>query len=263
MAFDAMRVYFRCIGASLRGEMQHRVSFALYTLAAFGMTCVEFFAIWALFDHFGALKQWRFAEVGLCCGMSSCAFALAGLLARGFDRFDLLVQTGEFDRILLRPRTTVMQLFGREWYCIRLSRLTQGLLVLAGSAACLDIAWSAGLVAVVFCSIFAGMLVFIGLFILQATMCFWTVQTLEIMNCVTDGGNYAARVPLTVYRPWMRWFFTIIVPLACVNLWPLEAVTGRTTSALAWCGPAVGAGFFAVCLSLWRLGVRRYRSTGS
>lgn len=264
---DGLRVYAHLLLASLRGQTQYRSSFLAFAVGGFLLTAIEFFALWALFDRFGALRQWSMAEVGMCYGMSSSAFALAGMLARGFDGFSNLVRNGGFDRILLRPRTTVLQILGQEIFLIRLGRLAQALLILAASACLLPTTWSCASILLVAASVFAGTCVFIGLFMLQATMCFWTIEALEITNCLTDGGNFAARMPMTIYRPAFRWFFTLVVPLACVNYLPLSALLPRhrmgVPAALPWLGPLIGMAFLGLGLVAWGFGIRHYRSTGS
>ncbi len=89
------------------------------------------------------------------------------------------------------------------------------------------------------------------------------------MNTVTDGGRETAQYPLSIYRPWFRRFFTFVVPLACVSYFPAIAILGRRDGALGtprWfqcAAPAIGVAFMLVCLQVWRIGVRHYRSTGS
>ena len=104
--------------------------------------------------------------------------------------------------------------------------------------------------------------------VVQATMAFWTVETLEIMNSFTYGGEYAAEYPLSIYRPWFRRFFTFIIPLACANYFPALAILGksdpmRAPIALQWLAPLAGPAFLIFALQLWKIGVRHYRSTGS
>ena len=53
-----------------------------------------------------------------------------------------------------------------------------------------------------------------------------------------------------------------------MNYFPALAITQRadplgTPVAFHWLSPLVGFVFLAVCLQIWKLGVRRYRSTGS
>jgi len=263
---NSIHLYARYIAAAFRGSMQYRISIFLFSVGLFVLCCVEFFAMWALFDRFGALRSWTLAEVAICYGMSSCSFALAGMIIRGFDTFDGMVRSGSFDRILLRPRTTVLQILGQGWFLVRLGRLAQAVPLLFWSAWTIDTHWTLPLVLLIMASIVAGSCVFGGLYFLQATMCFWTVQTLEVMNCVTDGGNFASRVPMTIYRPMFRQFFTYIVPLACVNYLPLYALTGKGSNLptfVPWLAPLLGFGFLGLCMFVWTFGVGHYRSTGS
>src|ERR671928_195342 len=76
-------------------------------------------------------------------------------------------------------------------------------------------------------AILGGACLFYGLFVLQATLSFWTVETLEIMNTVTYGGTETGQYPLTIYRPWFRLFFTFVVPLVCLNYLPANALLDR------------------------------------
>src|SRR5262249_8869791 len=99
---------------------------------------------------------------------------------------------------------------------------------------------------------------------LQATSAFWTIETLEVWNTFTYGGNYASQYPMAIYRRWFRWFFTAIVPLACTAYLPATAILDRApldvVHALA---PAAGVIFLALSLAAWRLGLRKHASTGS
>ena len=153
---DSLRLYLRYVGTSLRAQMQYRASFVLYAFSHFLATGVEFLAIWALFDRFGSLEQWSLAEVALFYGMVSVAFALAEAVARGFDLFPGMVRTGEFDRVLLRPRSTVLQLAGRELQLMRIGRFSQGLIVLLWAASALDVAWTPAKVAKPTCAAAGG-----------------------------------------------------------------------------------------------------------
>jgi len=123
-------------------------------------------------------------------------------------------------------------------------------------------------VALLLFAILGGMCLFAGLFILQATLAFWTTQSLEIMNTMTYGGRETAQYPMTVYRAWFRRFFTAVVPLACVTYYPMSQVLGRHTdgealAAFRYAAPTVGVAFLMVALVVWQIGVRHYRSTGS
>lgn len=265
---NALGLYGRYIGISLRGQMQYRASFVMHVVGLFLITLVEFVGLWALFRRFGSIRSWKLPEVALCYGMVCTAFGLAEIFSRGFDTFAGMIRAGSFDRLLLRPRTTAGQVFGQQLELARVGRMAQGLAVLIWALAAANVQWTAAKAALVPLSILSGACVFVGLHVVQATMCFWTVQTLEIMASLTNGGNYAARVPLTIYREWFRKLFTYVVPLAVVNYFPLMVIVERDGTAkwmrwAAWAGPVIGAAFLVAALRVWRFGVRHYRSTGS
>jgi len=213
-------------------------------------------------------------EVALLYGMVNLSFALADALGRGFDLFSRQVRTGEFDRLLLRPRSTALQVMGQEFTLFRVGRFAQGGLAGAWALSQLGVAWSWVEGFFLVCAILGGAALFLGLFVLQATLCFWTVEGLEIMNTVTYGGVETASYPLGIYQEWFRGFFTWVVPLACVNYLPIHVLLGRPgppllpfwgelPPALLWLSPLGGFLFLALAFRVWRLGEGRYCSTGS
>src|SRR5580700_6581959 len=266
-ALDNLSLYRRYIGIAVRSQLQYRASFVMTLFGNLVATGIEFLGIWALFDRFGSLRGWKLPEVALFYGVANVAFAIAEALARGFDTFPNMVKSGDFDRLLLRPRSTALQVTAGELQLMRVGRLAQGLVVLGWSMRALSIGWTAATSLVIASAIFAGFCVFAGLFVLQATMSFWTIETLEIMNTVTYGGAETAQYPLTIYKPWFRRFFTFVIPLACANYLPLSPILGRTESGgligMAILSPLIGMVFLGVTFGLWKVGVRRYHSTGS
>jgi len=265
---DTVRLYGRYVGISVRSQLQYRASFLMLTLSQFVLVGSEFLGIWALFGRFGNLRGWSLAEVALLFGMISVSFALAEGCVRGFDTFPALVKNGDFDRLLLRPRGTAFQVAAQEWQLMRLGRLVHGVAVLGWAAVALDMAWSLPKILLLGAAIVGGACLFCGLFVLQATLAFWTVETLEIMNTVTYGGVETAQYPLAIYQPWFRRFFTLVVPLACANYFPAQALLGRpdplgSPPLFQWLSPVVGGLFLAGALQVWKVGLRHYCSTGS
>ena len=265
---NAFALYINYVSISLRGQMQYRVSFVLSTLGQLLSTGVEFVGILALFDRFGSLSQWSLVEVAFFYGLVNVAFASTDALSRGFDHVGELVRTGEFDRMLLRPRSTVLQLIGQEFTLKRIGRFLQGGGVLLWATLYLNIEWSAATVALTAATVICGAFFFLGLFINIGTLSFWTTETLELMNVLTYGGIEASKYPLAIYRPWFRRFFTMVIPMGCVTYFPVLAILGRpdplgTSLAFQYAAPMFGLLYFILSLFIWRFGLRHYRSTGS
>ena len=265
---EALAMLGRYLAVSVRAQMQYRASFLMASLGQFLITGIEFLSVWALFDRFGSLPDWAFAEVALFYGVVNVAFALADSVSTGFDQMGQFVKSGDFDRILLRPRSTVLQLAGQELALRRVGRLLQGALILGWAVASLEVSWSVGSVLLLLAAVAGGACLFVGLFVLQGTMSFWTVETLELMNTLTYGGVQAAQYPLAIYATWFRRFFTFIVPLAAIAYFPVIGILDRPDplGSPLWfqrLSPVLGPAFLLVSLQIWRLGVRHYTSTGS
>jgi ABC-2 type transport system permease protein len=263
-----LRLYLRYAGISIRSQLQYRASILMQSLGAFLLAGVDMLAIWALFARFGTVRGWTLPEVALFYGMISISWALCDALGRGFEMLGTLVKDGELDRLLLRPRSTVLQLLGHELTLRRVGRLAQGAAVLAYAFAMLDLPWSVPRLLLLAAAIAGAVCTFLGLLLLQATSTFWTIESLEIWNAFTYGGLTMSQYPLPIYRSWFRGLFTYVIPLGCVTYLPGVAILGRpdplgTPAVVQWLAPLAGPAFLLLALAVWRLGVRHYRSTGS
>jgi ABC-2 type transport system permease protein len=264
----AIRLYARYASISLRSQMEYRASFLMQAAGQFLVTGVEFLGIWALFSRFGEIRGWTLGEVAFFYGLISITWSIADAISRGFDVFGVTVKNGDFDRVLLRPRSSILQLFGHELTLRRMGRFAQGLAVLIFAIETLDASWSGPKIALLALAVTGGVCLFIGLMILEATSAFWTTETLEVWNAFTYGGVTMSQYPLEIYRPWFRTFFLFVIPLGCVSYLPGVAILGRpdplgTPVPLQWVAPLAGPVFLAMCLQVWRFGVRHYQSTGS
>jgi len=263
-----LALYWRYVQVSIRSQMQYRASFLMMTAATFLTSSLEFLATWVLFDRFGSLGGWTLSEAAVLYGMVNIAFALAEGGARGFDEFAIMVRGGGFDRLLLRPRDTALQVAGQQVQLLRAGRLLQGLLVLMWGASSLAVRWTLARALLCLFAIAGGAALFAGLLVLQATFAFWSTESLEVFNTVTYGGVETTQYPLSIYKREFRWFFTYVVPLATVSYFPAVAILGRVdplgSAPIFQClSPAFGWLFLALCLQIWKIGVRHYHSTGS
>jgi ABC-2 type transport system permease protein len=266
---DALRLYGCYVAASIKGQMQYPASFVLLSVGQFLSTIVEFIGVWALFSRFQSLGDWTLPQVALFYGTVNTAFALADMISRGFDVFGpLFVKTGDFDRLLLRPRATPLQLLGYELRLTRLGRFLQGVLVLGIAVSLLNLSWGGREVALLLSAVAGGVAFFLGLVVLQATLAFWTVESLEVANTLTYGGVAAAQYPIEIYSKWFRGFFTFVVPLSCVAYFPIVGILGINDPLgaprwLLYVSPLSGFLFLSISLIIWRFGERHYTSTGS
>lgn len=260
-----MRLYFKYLLIHFKSQMQYRTSFWLLSLGQFFIPFSIFAGLYFLFERFGQIKGWQFFEVALCFAVIHMAFSISECFARGFDTFSSFVIKGEFDRILVRPRSTFIQVLGSKFEFTRAGRMLQSAVVLIWALSNLPIDWTPQKAITLTLMITSGVFIFTGIYMLAATLCFWTVQGLEVVSIFTDGGREMAQYPLNIYQKWVTRFFTYVIPFGTVNYLPLLYILGKTdgNGILYMLTPAIGSLFILPCFLVWQIGVRHYRSTGS
>lgn len=228
-------------------------------------TFVDILGVWVLFDRFKMVHGWTLFEVGLIYGTVQIGFALAEAFARGFDTFGHMVKHGDFDRILLRPLSPLFQIAFQEVQLMRIGRFLQGLCILIWSIKELSIPFLSIHSLVIAFSVLGTASLFYGLFVIQATISFWTIETLELMNITTYGGLQTGQYPMSIYDRSFRWIFTLLIPLSCVAYYPIAVLLKHEVISLGMgiCAPFAGFVFLYLGCRFWSLGINRYCSTGS
>jgi ABC-2 type transport system permease protein len=265
------QLYRRLVGAHIRSQMQYRASFMFDFVAQFIGNVVDFAVVAVLFTRFPTIGGWSLGEVGLLYGLSSVSFALADMLASGFDYTyfgPTMVRLGGFDQILVRPVSVFLQVLASQFVLRRVGRILQGALILAVALSLLDVAWTPIQIAFGLATIAGGVVFFMGLFIFGSGISFWTVESLEVMNILTYGGQMMTSYPMHIFQDWLRSIFTFVIPMAFVNYYPTLWLLGKPDPLglptwLAFLSPIVCLIVFGVGVWMWRFGARHYQSTGS
>ena len=144
-----------------------------------------------------------------------------------------------------------------------MGRMLQAILMMLVAFAKSDIHWSPSKVLTILLMIVGGTVVFSCLFLLYAAFSFFTLEGLEFMNVLTDGGKEFGQYPLAVYGKAVLTFCTVAVPYAWFQQIPLDYLTGHSENILRMFAPLVCFVFLLPCYAIWRFGLRHYRSTGS
>ena len=263
----AAALYGRLVGASVRSQLQYRVSFAIQVVATFLVSFLDFAAILIIFENVPALADWSVEEVALLYASSAIAFSFADLAVGHLDEFPRLIREGTFDVLLLRPRGTLLQVVASDFQLRRLGKTAQGAGVLAYVLVASDIDWTPGRAAMLVAMVVAGTVIFVSVWILAITVVFWLVEGREFANAFTYGGQFLTQYPINVYGRWLRRFLAFVVPMAFVAYFPALYVLDKPDplGLPAWVqflSPLVAV-VAAVAAGLgWRFAVRHYRSAG-
>ncbi len=249
-----------------RSRMQYRLNLVFQCLGMFLTTIADFLALWALLRLCGSGLGWSLPEAALLYGTVNTAFGLAQVVNGGIEQVPGLIQRGELDLILLRPRPPLLLIATRDLPLRQFGRMGQGALVLAWAVWSLPAMHHPAALALIGWAMIGGLGLYLALSLLQSAACFWTVENLEVWNALTYGGNMAAQWPQELYRPTLRWVLLTVLPVAAVGWLPVSEVLGRAHGFppwVAWLAPLMALPLLAAAWGLWCLGLKRYASTGS
>ncbi len=258
-----MKLFLKYLSMHLKSQMEYRVSFISTVIAQFLVFFTFYFGIYALFLKFQNIKGFTLFEVLLCFSTVLVGYSVAEGVVRGFDTFDRLIIRGDFDRLIVRPKNLITQVLGSAFAFDRIGTILQSLVVLFISVYNIKINWTFLKIIVVFLMPFGSFCIFSGIYILSASFCFLTVQGLEIRNILTDGAREMASYPMGIYRKEFLYFFTFVVPIACVNYYPLMFILNKKSSVFYGFLPITGILFLIAALIIFNQGTKRYQGTGS
>ena len=264
---DSSRLYLHLIGASMRSQAQYRTSLALETVGVLAFSFLDFVAILIIFANVPELAGWSLAEVALLYALATMAFALTDLAVGHLDFFPQLIRDGNFDLLLVRPRSTLFQVVTADFQLRRLGKVAQGVGVLVFALSQLHIDWSPDRALVLALAPLSGALIFGSVWIAAICVAFWTVEGREAANVFTYGGQTLAQYPVNIYDRWLRGFLAFVVPTAFVSYFPALYVLGKSDplGLPPWLQPdsiVVAVLTAVVAGGVWRVAVRHYRSAG-
>jgi ABC-2 type transport system permease protein len=250
--------------------MQHRLSFVMEAIATALGNLISFLTLALVLQRFTHIAGWTLAELAFLYGMVESAFGAMDMIFSGFDpqNFGKQIRLGRFDLFMLRPVNLTLQVLGSEFIMRRLGRISEGLLVLGLSFTWLEVCWT--LPKLLYLPVVVASMVcfFGGLFIVGATITFWTVESIEVINIFTYGGTEMMAYPMTIYQSWLRRFFTYILPAIFLNYYPALYFLDKSDSLglptwTPFLAPVVGLAVLGAALVFWNYGIRHYQSTGT
>lgn len=265
---NTIRLYLHSIRMLMKSQLQYPASFLMQTLAQIVMTGGEMMAVLLLIDRFHALNQWSGGDLMVFYGAMNLTFYLAECFGRGITGdFPSMVRDGSLDTILLRPRGVMTQVLCHSVDPRRLGCMLVGVIALTLGCRMNHLTWSLLKILAFAESVAFGILLILGLFMIEAVLCIHSVKSVELANIFTYGGQSACQYPIDIYPRPLRVLFMILAPFGLTLHAPLSFIVEKPlyhwSAGVLFLCPLAGGVFFGLMNLLFRRAMRYYRSTGS
>ncbi len=263
-----LRTYRRLVGARVRSDWQYRTSFFFFLASQTVVTALDLAVILVLFEVVPQLGGWSVEQVAVLYALTTLSFGLGDLFISQVETAARYIREGSFDRFLLRPLPTVLQLSASEFALRRIGRSIPAAVTLVVALTIADIDWTPDRILLVPVTVVSGTAIFGAVWVVTSSISFWAVGAQEVANSFTYGGSFAHQYPLHIYARWIRTALGWIVPMAFVAYVPavhlLDAANPLDLPRwLAFMPPVVAVASVAVARRVWAAAIRNHQSTGS
>ena len=258
-----MKLYWNYFIMELKSQMQYKASFLLTMIGQFLTAFTTFFGIQFLFDRIDGVDDFTYGQVLLCFSVIMMSFAIGEMIGGGLAVFPDLLREGSMDRVLVRPRSILLQIIMPNMDFSRLGLLAQAAIVRGIAIPASSVVWTWQKVVVFILMILCGSVIFFCLFLLVASISFFTLQSLDFMDIFTYGMRDFGKYPFSVYGESILMFLTFVIPLALIQYYPLLYLLDRQNGILYILSPVLSLFFVIPSVLLYKIGLSNYKSSGS
>jgi len=247
----------------LKISLEYKSSFILTIISQTLAMLVELFVVISLFNKFKLLDTYNTYEILLGFSTLWLGYSLVELFGRGFDHFSKIIINGNFDLLLIRPRSLFIQIFGSDICYEKTGRVLISLLIFIYSSIKVINDFTILKVFLLVSMILCSSIIIISVLIIGASFCFYTIQGLEVINIFTNGTRQVGQYPMGIYKKAVRLFFSIVIPITLVNYYPIRYLTGESNNIIYLLLPYYSIIIFIISNIIFHIGTKKYTSSGS
>jgi ABC-2 type transport system permease protein len=245
-------------------QFGYRADFLISLGTSFAATCFQLGFVIVLFQKIPQLAGWRFPEVLFLYGFSLVPYGLFNIISLNLYNFgNNYIIEGKFDRVLLRPVSSLFQVLFETFRIESLQEVATGIYCMWWGSRSLGLAWTPGKFAMLFLFVICAAAIYVSIFVMLTTVSFRFEDRIGVSPPVWNVIAFG-RYPLTIYNGVVQFVLCWVIPFGLASFYPSVRLLGRTvTPEYARLVPVVAAAFLTIAISLWTLGSRHYTSTGS
>jgi ABC-2 type transport system permease protein len=260
--------YLQLMKSSIQSRMEYRGTFIAFLLTIAGFYLAQIAVIGLMLGHFGSIGGWTPGEMAFLYSLLILSTGFVSSIFSGMLDFSDMIRDGTYDRLLLRPLSTLGQVLAMRFDLTGLLHLFLGLVAIVLSTSLLNIEWTFLRIAFMILSLAGGVLILGGIRIIVAAICFFTVRNESLQHLIVFSTREFLMYPISIYVRPVQFFLTFLLPIAFVNFYPAHVILDRNSSmlispVLAYLAFPAGLFVFTLALYFWKLGERHYSSTGS
>jgi ABC-2 type transport system permease protein len=245
-------------------RLAYKADFIIAFFSSMAATVLGFGFVLVLFTKIPRLQDWSFNEIMFLYGFSLIPLGFFNVISWNlYDFSELYIVEGKFDRVLLRPVSTLFQVIFEKFRLESLQEVVTGIAVVALCIHRLHLAMRIPDYLWFVVMIVCGGVIYLSVFLILTAVSFWFEDRVGIVPPVFNMLNFS-RYPLTIYNVFIQFLLSWIIPFGFATFYPTTHFLRRNAFTLYFhLVPVVAVGFMALAIMVWNRGVSNYSSTGT
>jgi ABC-2 type transport system permease protein len=256
-------LYFRCLGQQMKAILAYEADFVVMLFSAVIVQIAGFLFIWTIFQRIPTINGWTMWQVVMMYALIFVTEGVGSLFFEGTWRLSNLVYTGQFDQMLVRPLSPIVQVLANAVGFNGLGNIVTGLVLIVIGILNTPVQWTPGRLLMLVILVASAATIRVAINLGSAASAFWIKAPWSMVPMFVHQLGEFAKYPITIYSVAVQALIVIAVPFAFVSFFPTAFIFGvEAWSIQGLLTPLVA--IYSVVMAVWlfRVGLRRYESTG-
>jgi len=256
-------LYFRFLGQQMKAILAYEADFVILLFAAVIIQIVGFAFIWTIFQRIPSINGWTLWQVLMMYSLIFITEGVVSLFFEGTWRLGWLVYSGQFDQMLVRPVSPIVQVLAGAVGFNGLGNIVTGGILFAVSLSNVHTEWTLGRVAMIPVLVISGAMIRIALTLGAASSAFWVRNPFSMVPMFIHQMGEFAKYPITIYSVAVQAVIVVAVPFAFISFFPTAFLFGMDAWSLpGMLTPLVAVYCLIMAVSIFRHGMKNYESSG-
>jgi ABC-2 type transport system permease protein len=256
-------LYFRCLGQQMKAILAYEADFVVMLFSAVIVQIAGFLFIWTIFQRIPTINGWTMWQVVMMYALIFVTEGVGSLFFEGTWRLSNLVYTGQFDQMLVRPLSPIVQVLANAVGFNGLGNIVTGLVLIVIGILNTPVQWTPGRLLMLVILVASAATIRVAINLGSAASAFWIKAPWSMVPMFVHQLGEFAKYPITIYSVAVQALIVIAVPFAFVSFFPTAFIFGvEAWSIQGLLTPLVA--IYSVVMAVWlfRVGLRRYESSG-
>jgi len=261
-AFFYLRLYKEQLHMGMIKMTQYPLDSMIWILSMIGREGANFLGVFAIARAAGGIGGWNLYEICIIFAMGAMIEAISQSFLDSIWEIGNKIRKGKMDTFLIRPAGVLFQLLGSQFQFQALFSFAASFAVFVISCGKLGIESSPALVLFMAEFLVCGAVINSSIYLVFNCLNFWIVRGDDISVLVQTFREFA-KYPVSVFPIVIRGVLTFAVPFGFIGYYPAAYITGRVDFPVPLVLFVTALITGTIGISIWRLGLKGYNSTGT